>query len=879
VNGRQPQPLSTVRAVWLVAGLTLRRQLNMLHSVRLLRAKKDAGAERSGTATKAGRRGILGGVVFLFVLANGFIVSSTILVNLSAAARHVTAPTGQLLVSRFTMTELVSASRGLKESQRITEPIQREKYVGAWNRFIDGLFRAEIRWRPFTENEEGARLSEMHRVFNEKGTSGFAPEDFGGFMVSRTTWPRDGDAKAVFFRSLSAIVLLWIPILLGFPLGMNNKDLGQLEWSFEWLYTFPASARALFASKLFAYSFLNPIGWAFLFPLLILAFIAGGYGIAAAIALGFAAAVYMQFVTGAVVLVVEVALRKYLNLRQIKNAQAFFTVLATLGLLIFYATPYGPLASSLVHRAARLPAALAWNPFLMPLWLATPQAPDARLRLDAFGMISAALAMGWLSLLGSEWLTRGGLVTAGGPYQGRRGSRPAIARLGWLRGVAAQEMLVLARDRNLQVQVLILPLLLPAFYMLTNAKMMHAVLGNVRHAAMMAFAVGAYAYMIGAIQMLSREGKTVWLLLSFPRSLTSILLRKTAVWAGVGLLYCVVMLALLAHSGLALHPSSWGAVGIALYGVALYAFIASGIGILATDIQESEPRRALGVGPIYLYMMLAAMYVATFYAPSLWRELGQLVLCTLLAVALWQKVSDLCPYLLDPTDQPPRAISLADGMIAAFAFFVLQGVVAVFLHYASAGSPTAQITCAYVVAGVVVACAVLCVFWLKGVPDLWRQIVVAAGSDRKRTAPAREPLLFGASLGLAAALGAFIYLHTLSLFAAGQLWRHDAELMSFMTPGRQPLWMYALLVLAAPLFEEFIFRGLVFQGLRRSSGPALAVVGSAALFALVHPPIAVIPVFGLGIAAAISFDRSRIFWAPVITHAVYNGCVLLLNLL
>jgi ABC-2 type transport system permease protein len=65
--------------------------------------------------------------------------------------------------------------------------------------------------------------------------------------------------------------------------------------------------------------------------------------------------------------------------------------------------------------------------------------------------------------------------------------------------------------------------------------------------------------------------------------------------------------------------------------------------------------------------------------------------------------------------------------------------------------------------------------------------------------------------------------------------------------------------------------------MRRVAGPALAILGSAALFALLHPPVAVIPVFGLGIATAISFEKSRILWAPIITHAVYNTCVLILS--
>ena len=89
--------------------------------------------------------------------------------------------------------------------------------------------------------------------------------------------------------------------------------------------------------------------------------------------------------------------------------------------------------------------------------------------------------------------------------------------------------------------------------------------------------------------------------------------------------------------------------------------------------------------------------------------------------------------------------------------------------------------------------------------------------------------------------------------------------------------MCLLAIVAAPLCEEFLFRGLIFKGLERSAGTILAVLGSAALFALVHPPIAVLPVFGLGIATAMSFRSSGFLLAPMLTHAVYNTCVIFLN--
>jgi len=42
--------------------------------------------------------------------------------------------------------------------------------------------------------------------------------------------------------------------------------------------------------------------------------------------------------------------------------------------------------------------------------------------------------------------------------------------------------------------------------------------------------------------------------------------------------------------------------------------------------------------------------------------------------------------------------------------------------------------------------------------------------------------------------------------------------------------------------------------------------------AVVHPPFAALPVFGLGVATAlVYYDRTRLLLAPMAAHAVYNG--------
>ncbi len=869
------RPPSTTRAVWIVGRLALRRQINRWQGVRFGRKTRDSEAQRSGTATKSGRRSIFGLCLFLLTIFSGFIVASSGIVRISALAQNLPQSPGKFVVSAFAYARLIETEKALQDLKRLDDPAERRKYEGMWNRHLEQLFIFEVRRGAFTEDEENVRLSQMRERFSAKGVSGFIGARADLFVTAATA-PPGPQARTVFFRSLSLLFALWIPMIVFLALGINNKDLGQVEWSFEWLYTFPVSARALFVSKVLVYSFLDQMVCWLLFPFAVLVYIAGGYGYAA-IPFGLAATLYLAIPAGSISTVVEVALRKFLSLDRLKNAQALFTVLGTACLLIFYASMFSPaIAAALVHRAASMADLMNWNPFFLPLMVGNLRGQWQR-QLLVLGMIGATCAAVFFAVSVSEWLTRDGLIKAGGPYQG--GRSPAQGRIHdtWLRGIGAQEMLLLRRDRNLLVQVLVVPLLVPAYYLLIDPHLRSALTGNFRRAAMVAFLVGAYSFVSSAMPLLSREDKTLWLLLSFPRSLVSMLLSKAMFWAVVGVLYGATVLVLLVHFSVHLHVTSWGYVFLAFYGIALYAFIASGVGVLATNVLETERRAQMRVGMVYLYFVLTAMYANIFLSAALWTSLAQLVLTTLLAVALWQKVKDIAPYLLDPTQWPPRTISLADGMIAALGFFVAQPLALMLLQHTSKISLTAQITVAYMIAGLVVGGAVLGTLWLQQVPDLWKEIGFIPPGDDGRRLPAARGLVQGAIWGGAAALGAFVYLHALGWFSQWKVWKQDAELSSFLTRADQPLWICVLLVVAAPVLEEFLFRGLVFQGLRRSTGPLLAVLGSAALFALVHPPIAVIPVFGLGIAAAVSFNRSRFLLAPILTHAVYNGCVLFFN--
>jgi membrane protease YdiL (CAAX protease family) len=85
-------------------------------------------------------------------------------------------------------------------------------------------------------------------------------------------------------------------------------------------------------------------------------------------------------------------------------------------------------------------------------------------------------------------------------------------------------------------------------------------------------------------------------------------------------------------------------------------------------------------------------------------------------------------------------------------------------------------------------------------------------------------------------------------------------------------------VFLAPPIEEFVFRGVLYSGLRRSWSPALSGVVVTLLFALVHGPRiiglpALLGIAGFG-AVALLLRVATDSLAPAITlHAAYNAIV------
>lgn len=115
-------------------------------------------------------------------------------------------------------------------------------------------------------------------------------------------------------------------------------------------------------------------------------------------------------------------------------------------------------------------------------------------------------------------------------------------------------------------------------------------------------------------------------------------------------------------------------------------------------------------------------------------------------------------------------------------------------------------------------------------------------------------------------IGAFV--NALSLLVTDNiLLESSKEILAYPLPV-----MLLIIGLFGPFCEEFIFRGIIFSGYKKSGRLLVAAVLSAVLFGLMHMNF---NQFGyamvLGFAFALTVEATGSIWASIIVHAVINS--------
>jgi membrane protease YdiL (CAAX protease family) len=568
-----------------------------------------------------------------------------------------------------------------------------------------------------------------------------------------------------------------------------------------------------------------------------------------------AAALALLALAATVRTLVDTGLRLALPPSQLRNQQAAISVvsLPLIYLVIALSTGRGGIT---MDWARAWPGWTLWTPPGLVVQLLDARTLPIAIGHAALLVLQAGLLL-WAGIaLLARQLAAG--VVAASSRETARAQRPPASH-GWLPGTALQrrELRLLGRDRTFLVQSLVVPLVVIGSQLFFTGRMdAMAQLGTDQALlASIAFGLGSYMLLLSAFQTINTEGQSLWLLYTFPGTLERMLLQKARLWAVLALVYPAAVFAIGIGYAPVLDAGLAARIALVALGIPVFALIAVALGVWASDPLAQEAGARIRPTYVYLYSLLAGLYGFALYTTALPHRVAVVVLLAGLALALWQKARDHLPYLLDPTAAPPPRVSAADGMVAALLFLAVQAIVLAIIHRGNGVPALSELALALAISGAVVWALVRFVYWR----------MKTSGVPRFRHGPVLPAVLTGAAWALPAIAGGALYLLAVRHLGI-DLPKPDGAIAL-------PL-LVAIACVAAPLTEEFIFRGLLFGGLRRWLSAAPAAVVSAALFAVVHPPVSMLPVFVLGVCAALAYARNGGLLAAAVTHALYNAAMI-----
>lgn len=811
-------PVGGLRATWLLTRLLVLRMKNLVLSG--FQRKKEAPGPRTATRSKGGTSWVLLALCLVLWVPGIISAMSDVVANLrmGVASRPLAPVAGPL-----PGPSPGAAPGGANPARLLTDPAARHEAL-----------------RELMEVPPGAGSTGRPRVFlpPEPGRTESAP------------------SINVFSLVLCCALLVALHGLLMAP------DLWRVEWSLEWLFTLPLPLPTLLFVRTVASTLSNLAGYFLVAPLLgVVAWDAGHRWAAPVLALGLTTPLIALIALARQVF--EISLRLSLDPARLRNVQAAVTV-GGFGLWLPAMFALSPAAQDPDHVAFQwlraTPDLVRWLPPGLAIGAVTATDPLVALAHAAGVFVEVGAAM----VLAFAYLNRrlaAGLMSGGAREVARAFVRdPApLGERRFLTPFQAKTLSLLARDRNMAVTVFGLPAFVIAQQYVLFGDV--AFLSSPERVGAAAFAVGAMALAMALPQVLLKEAETFWLLKTFPRPVEHLLAENAVLWGGMMTIYPVIGL-VLGMRHVTAPPEVWIPIFLlVILGMAAYTVTATGLALLSSNPTATDTRKQLSPWGMWLYMVLVGVYLQALVSGDPWRMLGGFMLASMLAYAFWQKICDHLPYMLDPTAEPPARISLADGLIAAEIFFILQAVAMASMRVTTPS--LRQLLPGFTLAGAVTCSLAILSVWqlrIRGLPRL-----LGPGGFRA----CAEALAGGAAAG---AFG-LAYIHVIrKIDRLASLIPLDPPL----PPADLPL-LLVLGVFAAPVFEEIIFRGLVYTGLRRSLPRASSILACALLFGVLHPPHAFVPVFGMALVATALFERHRLLVAPILAHAVYNACVLFMR--
>ena len=679
---------------------------------------------------------------------------------------------------------------------------------------------------------------------------------------------RPGAGLSAMLGSLG--LLLWSAML---TLGGEGLDLDvqrRRHPMWEWLFSHPVPPGAVFLAEMLAPLAANPVYYsAPLMPGILYGSIYGApQGLLAVGLVGVPLTIAAACLGKA--LEVAVMLRAAPRSRGALIGIMSWLGYASMLLVIVSSVNIDQVAALLARPLAPL-AGLPW-PWL---GLFLGQQPDGSFSFVAGVLTCSALAA--LVIAGATGLsvraTRAGLAGAAVALAPSR--RRPRARLG-ANPLLRKELLWFRRDRSALVQVVLVPLTAAGMQLFNLRSVLHQVTGGWNWLCGVGVLVGTCFLATIGPKSLHSEGSALWLPLTWPHGLESLLRAKARLWAWLS---CIVVGLVLCWAAF-LFPAAIGPIALVGLGYLVFArSMADKAVTLATVTASSGEPGAVSSNRQWA-TQLGTLTFAIGVLTKQWQlALVGIVYSTMTAAAMWQNFRARLPFLYDPwSERLPAPPTLMHAMIAISCLVeggaVLTGAT---LAIAGRGHVASAYLFAYGVAAAAVALLTARFLRRRGV----RQASVWRWNDRAWASPLARPgsrqlmlsLLAGLGIGVALGLVGLAYLAALRhLPAVAPLLRHaDAQMKLVPTLHRS---LVVMAVLIAPFAEEFLFRGLLYRALDGEWGGWRAVLGSGVFFAMYHPALSWLPVAALGCANALLFKRSGRLAPAVLSHMVYNAIVL-----
>jgi len=842
-----------------------------LRTVRLLLAaarRREAGRrkrQRELVRQRTGRAplewGWFGAAVSVVLMAGLNVVSAYVVSTVVTAGEQSDAERqGAVLVERWFIDNLRVAERQAAESD-------------AAYRTVDYLMEPSF-------FPEALRLANDHggdrRVIEQRLRATVAAHEDQRFAdIDRTVPGLKAPTRiGAFPAMLGSIALGWWLLMLAFQgegLDLDTQRRRHPMW--EWLFSHPVPTGAVFLAEMLAPIAANPIYYgAPVLPGIL-------YGIVYGPAMGVLAGV----IIGIPLAVAAACLGKGLEIGVVLrlSARSRGAVLGLMGwfgyasmMLFVVATVALARISPQVAEALQPLARIPWpwlglflgqrsdGKFLFPLGL-----------LFCWSLVAVIVASSvGLALWGAQ-------IGVGG-QPGRAAAAPRRLRSAAARNRAInfgreplyrKELLWFMRDRGALVQVVLVPLMLLALQVLIPRGMIAESAARWNYLCAVAILFGTY--FLGSVgpKSLASEGSALWIALTWPRGLESLLKGKARLWATiasviVGLLMCYTIY---------LFPDSIWKVGLVAAGWVIFArgVADKTVTLAAITASSGEVERAPTARRWAVQLGTVTFAIGVLSQQWPLAVLG-IAYSAMSAAAMWRNFRARVPYLYDSwSEEPPNPPTLMHAMIA---LGILADGTAIALggtHLLGAANVALARSVVDAAGPFIVWLGVVSFLWTHRVP--WRAVWLWPATDG---APARRPklptaLLAGAGAGLALGFAWVAYLLGL---------HQTPALADLLGPAPPPLdavpylreSLAAMTVLAVPVAEEVLFRGLLYRALDREWGGWRAALGSAAFFAVCHPLVAWLPLALLGLASAWLFKRTGRLAPSVLLHMVCNAVAL-----